>query len=312
MTYSHLFGPVSSRRLGRSLGIDLVPFKTCTYNCVYCECGATTDLTTERNVFFPVEEIKSELVDFLAGSPPLDFLTLSGSGEPTISLSIGEVIRFLKKHYPAYQVAVLTNGSLLSDPAVRRDLQPVDVVLPTLTSISEPTFRKIHRPAPEISLEKVLWGLVQFRKEYSGEIWLEVFIVPGVNTSDEELLGIRHLLREITPDQVQLNTLDRPGTEDWVIPANKEELGRVLDILDYPSVELIPLPQYPTLGSPNTDDSMELVSSMIRRRPCTIDDIVAATGLHQGEINKILRVLAETHDLHTKREDRGIFYYLRN
>lgn len=312
MHYSHLFGPVSSRRLGRSLGIDLVPFKTCTYNCVYCECGATTDRTTGRKEFFPVEEVESELADFLAGSPPLDFITFSGSGEPTLSLSIGEVIRFLKDRYPAYRVAVLTNGCLLADPEVRRDLLPADVVLPTLSSIYEPAFRKIHRPAPEISLEKVLRGLVQFRKEYPGEIWLEVFIVPGVNTSDEELYGLRDILREIRPDRVQLNTLDRPGTEAWVRPAGREELKRILDILDCPSAEPVGPPGHPAAGSTDAGDPAAQVGAMIRRRPCTIDDIAAATGLHRAEITKILRVLAETHDLRTKREERGVFYYFRS
>ncbi|MFY9800288.1 MAG: radical SAM protein, partial [Methanoregula sp.] len=159
MKRQHIFGPVSSRRLGRSLGIDLVPFKTCTYNCVYCECGATTRRTTRREVFFPIEELFAELTDFLSSSPPLDFITFSGSGEPTLSLSIGEVIRFLKDNYPSYRVAVLTNGSLFSDPDVRRDLLPADVVLPTLSTVVKQTFLKIHRPDPGISLERMLKGL---------------------------------------------------------------------------------------------------------------------------------------------------------
>jgi wyosine [tRNA(Phe)-imidazoG37] synthetase (radical SAM superfamily) len=235
----HIFGPVSSRRLGRSLGIDLVPFKTCTYNCVYCECGATTYRTTRREIFFPIKELYTELSEFLSSSPFLEYITFSGSGEPTLSLSIGEVIRFLKDNYPQYQVAVLTNGSLLSDPDVRRDLLPSNVVLPTLSTVVNQTFLKIHRPDPGISLERMLEGLVQFRKEYSGEIWLEVFIIPGVNTSDEELAGLQKILKDINPDRVQVNTLDRPGSEEWVHPATREELDRVQKLLNFATAEKV-------------------------------------------------------------------------
>jgi wyosine [tRNA(Phe)-imidazoG37] synthetase (radical SAM superfamily) len=308
---SYLFGPVSSRRLGRSLGIDLVPFKTCTYNCVYCECGATTFQTTERKQFFPVGEILSELADFLSGSPRLDFITFSGSGEPTLSLSIGEVIRFLKDQHPSYRVAVLTNGSLLSDAGVRRDLYFADVVLPTLSTVVEQTFRKIHRPAPGISLETVLGGLVQFRKEYQGEIWLEVFVVPDLNTSDEELGGLRDILKEIKPDRVQLNTLDRPGTEDWVRPADRAELDRVRRMLGFAAAETVEFP-HPVAREPlHPEDPAGQIEEMIRRRPCTVEDIASATGLHKVEILKILREMARTRDLRTKREERGLFYYFR-
>ncbi|OPY38384.1 MAG: molybdenum cofactor biosynthesis protein A [Methanoregula sp. PtaU1.Bin051] len=237
MHYAHLFGPVRSRRLKRSLGIDLVPSGICTFNCVYCECGTTADITAGRRDFFPVQEVLSELEDYLSRSPPVDFVTFSGSGEPTLSLSIGTVIRFLKDRFPAYRVAVLTNGSLLDNPGVRRDLLSADVVLPTVSSINEETFRKIHRPAPGISLHNILEGLVRFRKEYTGEIWLEVFIVPGLNTSDAELSGLRKIIFEIRPDRVQLNTLDRPGTEDWVRPASAAELDRVKELLDFPAAE---------------------------------------------------------------------------
>jgi len=307
----HIFGPVSSRRLGRSLGIDLVPFKTCTYNCVYCECGATTHRTTRREIFFPVEEIYAELTDFLSSSPSFDYITFSGSGEPTLSLSIGEVIRFLKDNYPSYRVAVLTNGSLLSDPDVRRDLIPADVVLPTLSTIVKQTFLKIHRPDPGISLERMLSGFVRFRKEYSGEIWLEVFIIPGINTSDDELAGLRRIIKDIKPDRVQLNTLDRPGTEEWVLPANRTELDRVQRMLDIATPEIVEY--YPSRAQKSSyaEDPVEQIYEMLKRRPCTVDDIVSATGLRTVEVTKILREMAATHDLLVRREDRGFFYYFR-
>lgn len=311
MKRQHIFGPVSSRRLGRSLGIDLVPFKTCTYNCVYCECGATTRRTTRREIFFPIDELYAELAEFLSSSPPLDFITFSGSGEPTLSLSIGDVIRFLKDNYPSYRVAVLTNGSLLSDPDVRRDLLPADVILPTLSTVVKQTFLKIHRPDPGISLERMLKGLVQFRKEYSGEIWLEVFIIPRINTSDEEIAGLLEIIREIKPDRVQLNTLDRPGTEEWVLSANRSELDRVQRMLDTATPEIVE--SYPSSIQKSSygEDPVEQIYEMLKRRPCTVGDLASATGLHFMEVEKLLREMAATYDLLVKREDRGLFYYFR-
>lgn len=239
---AHLFGPVHSRRLGRSLGIDLVPLRTCTYNCVYCEYGTIPALCTRRRTFYPEQEVIADLEECLSRSPPLDHLTFSGPGEPTLSLSVGPVICFLKKRFPQYRVAVLTNGCLLNDPDVRHDLLSADVVLPTLSSVNDQTFRSIHRPAPGVSLKAILEGLVQFRKEYHGEIWLEVFIIPGLNTTDAELAGIRNILMEICPDRVQLNTLDRPGTESWVRAADAAELNRIAAILDYPNTDNLALP----------------------------------------------------------------------
>ena len=250
-------------------------------------------------------------MDFLSSSPPLDFITFSGSGEPTLSLSIGEVIRFLKDNYPQYQVAVLTNGSLLSDPDVRRDLLPADVVLPTLSTVVKQTFLKIHRPDPGISRESILAGLVQFRKEYSGEIWLEVFIIPGINTSDEELAGLRQILKDINPDRVQLNTLDRPGTEEWVLPATTTELDRVVTMLDFAAAEKVERFPHKIGKALYPEDPVRQIYELLKRRPSTLDDIVSATGVHPMEVVKILRKIADIHDLQVKSEERGLFYFFR-
>ena len=148
MTRKHIFGPVLSRRLGLSLGVDLIPFKTCSYDCAYCECGHTTDKTITRQDFFPAREVITELQDVLASRPHLDTITLAGSGEPTLARSLGPVIAFLKSEYPEYTISILTNGSLLADAAVREELNPADRVIPTLTSVFQPTFERIHNPTP--------------------------------------------------------------------------------------------------------------------------------------------------------------------
>ncbi|MGD9490567.1 MAG: radical SAM protein [Methanoregulaceae archaeon] len=312
MEYTHLFGPVCSRRLGRSLGIDLVPFKTCTFDCIYCECGATTHKTIQREEFFPVSEPEVELIRFLSGEPDLDFITFSGSGEPTLSLSIGEIIRLLKRDYPAYRVAVLTNGSLLHMPDVRADLLPADVVLPTLSSTFPKTFNRIHRPADGLIPAQIIEGLSRFRQEFDGEIWLEVFIIPGLNTTPDELDGLRDAIGRIRPDRIQLNTLDRPGTEEWVRPADTDELGRIAKVLGLPGTETIESVRYAPGASIPTGDMGAYILAMLKRRPCTLEDITAVTGLRRTEISKYLRQFEEMGILDTKKEDRGVFYRVRD
>jgi wyosine [tRNA(Phe)-imidazoG37] synthetase (radical SAM superfamily) len=312
MHYSHIFGPVHSRRLGLSLGVDLVPCNVCSYDCIYCECGCTTFATMERREFFPVSEVVAELGEYLSKTPELDYLTFSGSGEPTLSLSIGAVIRYLKETFPGYRVAVLTNGTLLWREEVREALLPADVVIPTLSSVFEGTWRRIHRPAPGISLDAIISGIRQFRKEYTGEIWVEVFIIPGVNTDDRELGSLCALLRELHPDRVQLNTLDRPGTQESVRPASAEELERISSILSHSGVKCVePVRFHPSGSAAMTSewcDTVERIHELIRRKPSTLDDLAESTGLPRREILKILREIEKNDPVHEKREERGVFY----
>ena len=152
---------------------------------------------------------------------------------------------------------------------------------------------------------------MQFRKEYSGEIWLEVFIIPGINTSDEELAGLRQILKDINPDRVQLNTLDRPGTEEWVLPATRTELDRVETMLDFSTAEKVERFPHSTMKTLYPEDPIKQIYELLKRRPCTVDDIVSTTGLRTIEVVKILREITATTDLLTKREVRGLFYYFR-
>ncbi len=312
MTYYHLFGPVPSRRLGVSLGVDLIPFKTCSYDCVYCECGPTTHLTVKRGEYVPTEEVIRELRTYLATSPTLDYLTFAGSGEPTLHTGIGEVIGMIKDEFPAYRVAVLTNGSLLADPEVRHALLRADLVVPTLTSVSEEGFRKIHRAHPSITPDEVVDGIVQFEEEYTGALWLEVFIVPGINDGDEEVAAIAEAIERIRPDKVQLNTLDRPGAAMWVRPAEKKRLREIAALITAAPVEIIDdLPSRETVGSFHMRTS-EFILSMIRRRPCTLDDLTRITGLHRNEVGKYLQYLLEKELIEEKREERGMFFRPRH
>lgn len=220
----YVFGPVTSRRLGRSLGIDLLPYKTCSYNCVYCECGATTDITVHRKEFFPPEEIIAELDHVIAKKPVLDYITFAGSGEPSLSCSLGRIISHLKEHYPWYRVAVLTNGSLCMLPEVRIELLQADLIIPTISTTNQETLNRIFRPHRRISVSSIINGIRSLREQFKGQIWAEVFLVPELNTSREELEHLKHALISIRPDRIQINSLDRPGTESWVYAVDRIEL----------------------------------------------------------------------------------------
>ncbi|WP_042696446.1 radical SAM protein [Methanocorpusculum bavaricum] len=311
MTENHIFGPVMSRRLGRSLGIDLLPFKTCSYDCVYCECGATNSLTTKRAEFFPTEEVISQLDTVLRERPTLDYITFAGSGEPTLSLSIGRIIRHLKTAYPEYKVAVLTNGSLLGNKEVAADLSQADLVIPTLTSTSQETFEKIHRPYPGLLTKTIISDILEFRKEFHGEIWLEIFLIPDLNTSLEELTSLRDVIDKIQPARIQLNTLDRPAAEDWVTAPDPDELE---NIRKYFAELKIPVDvagvccEQPDVCRAG-ESTHEQILKTLRIRPSTVEDLASMTGLHHHEVAKYLSGLLEEGTVHIQRGKRGVFYF---
>ena len=225
-----VFGPIASRRLGRSLGVDLLLEKICCQDCIYCEAGRTETLTAERREYVPAEQVISRLKEVLDGKPELDCIPFSGKGEPTLSTAIGKVISFLKENYPQYPVCLLTNGMLLGDPQVREDIARADLVIPSLDASCEEEFIKVNRPVGSISFERFVNGLTDFTRSFSGRIWLELFIVPGANDSTESIAGFAGLIKNMRLDKVQLNTMDRPGTEKVEI-SSEENSRRFADVL---------------------------------------------------------------------------------
>ncbi len=308
--YQYLFGPVPSRRLRMSLGIDLVPHKVCTLNCVYCECGRTTNLTLERKEYVPYEAVIAEIDDYLKNNPAPDYITFSGSGEPTLNSKIGDVLKFIKNRTENIPVAVLTNGTLFYDKEVRKELLPADVVLPSLDAAEDLAFRKINRPYRKLNIPEYIDGLVQFRKEYTGKIWLEVLIIPGINDSKENLDALKEAFVKITPDEIQLNTLDRPGTVENIRAATRAELQHIVDYWNLPEVKIIAAaPDRKKIVSYRSDTENAILET-IKRRPCTLDDLHKILGLHINEINKYLDVLEDEGKIVSKREKRGLFYAL--
>lgn len=217
------FGPVPSRRLGRSLGVDILPRKTCNLNCIYCELGPTKTYACVRAEYTPVLEICREINEVIAGGVEFDALTITASGEPTLHASLGKILACARA-LTDRPLTVLTNGTLFVDPAVRRDVAPADIVLPSLDAALARSFRRVDRPALCVDFEGIVSGLESLRKEFAGRIWLETLLVKGVNDTEEDLTALRHAYARIRPDAVQLNTVARPPAVSWARPLIGHEL----------------------------------------------------------------------------------------
>jgi wyosine [tRNA(Phe)-imidazoG37] synthetase (radical SAM superfamily) len=310
--YKYLFGPVPSRRLGMSLGIDLIPKKVCSLNCVYCEVGKTTNLTIDRLEYVKYDSVIAELEKFMSNNPKIDYFTFSGSGEPTLNSRIGDVLKFIKEKYPKIKTAILTNGTLLYDKNLRAELLDADVILPSLDAASRDVFRKINRPSKKLNVETHIQGLVDLRKEYKGNIWPEIFLLKGYNDTKEELKLLKETILKIKPDSVQLNTLDRPGTKSGLIPLTKMEMQTIINSWNLPNIEIIASPdKRSNIESYNGNIEMAILET-IARRPCTLQDLHNFLGIHINEINKYLGNLEASNKINTVNLKRGVFYELKH
>jgi wyosine [tRNA(Phe)-imidazoG37] synthetase (radical SAM superfamily) len=310
--YKHLFGPVPSRRLGMSLGIDLIPKKVCSLNCVYCEVGKTTKLTIDRMEYVKYDQVIAEVDQFMSNKPKIDYITFSGSGEPTLNSRIGDVLHFVKKKYPDIKTAVLTNGTLFFNPKLRTELLQADVILPSLDAASQAVFVKIDRPNSNLKIEAYIQGLIDLRAAYKGKIWLEIFLLKNYNDSKKELDLLKKAILKINPDSIQLNTLDRPGTVNGLIPLLKSELQEIIDYWNIRNIEIIAAAQERTSVESYSGDIETVIIETIARRPCTLDDLHNFLGIHINEINKYLGSLEANNKIVTVKLERGIFYELKH
>jgi wyosine [tRNA(Phe)-imidazoG37] synthetase (radical SAM superfamily) len=273
----YVFGPVPSRRLGRSLGVDPIPFKTCNWNCVYCQLGRTQPLTNERKEYVPANDVVAEVRKALrAQGDAVDWITFGGSGEPTLHASLGRMIREVKG-LTTVPVAVLTNGALLHRPEVRRDLLAADAVLPTLDAGCEAVYRRVNRARGDLTFMSLVEGLVAFRSEYSGRLWVEVMLVRGLNDSARSLREIADILDRIRPDAVHVNTAVRPPAEPWVQPPTARTVRRALSVLGHDA-------RLPTLGGPALD---------LSRSPHAADAVRAILTRHPMDLRELRGVLPQ-------------------
>lgn len=288
----HLYGPVPSRRLGRSLGVDIVPHKVCGYDCVYCQLGRTTKLTSEPERLVEAAEVVREIELWLKQGGTADYITFAGSGEPALNADLGEMITATKK-LTDIPLAVITNGSLLSEPEIRAAVSAADVLLPSLDAGSQETFQAVNRPAAGITFVGMCEGLVQSAQEFANEVWLEVMLVAGMNDSDAELLAIREIIRRICPDRLQVNTVDRPSGSGEAGRLSDETMARACGILGG-SAEVIARGAVMAPDNQRWQQIDDELMRMLARRPCTIGDIVAVSGRNVHEVTKHLqRLLAK-------------------
>ena len=307
MNWRHVFGPVPSRRLGRSLGVNPIPSKTCNYNCAYCQLGHTTLRTGDRQRFYPPSAILREVKQALEGDTEgVDYVTFVGEGEPTLCRDLGYLVAETKR-LTQTPVAVITNGSLLSRPDVRRELGAADVVVPSLDAVEEKAFRSINRPVRGTRIEDVIEGLVTFREEFGGDLWVEVMLVKGRNDSEAHLTQLRHTLDRVRPQRVYVNVPIRPPAESWVEPPDAAGLVRAQALLG--PVIMMDLQEEGAFDTQGFDNPLEAVQMIVRRHPMRIQQIAEALGNPAaGDLSDTLEGLVETGRLRAL-EYRGQTFY---
>ncbi len=273
----YIFGPVPSRRLGQSLGIDPIPLKTCNWNCVYCQLGRTRPVTNERREYVPVEEILLEVKQALGSraNGKIDWVTFVGSGETTLHGRLGELVRAVRDITPL-PLAVITNGSLLYLPEVRAELAAADAILPTIDAGSAELYRRINRPHPDATFERLISGLAAFRAGYAGKLWIEVMMVRGLNDSAQALEGIAKVLHGIKPDAIHINLPTRPPAETWVGPTDGEGLMRALAILG--DVAQVVHPAQGSFDLSGYENVVDAIIGIITRHPMRQDELERTLG----------------------------------
>ncbi len=307
---SQIFGPVPSRRLGFSLGVDVVSYKICSLDCIYCQVGRTTNKTVERKEYISGDDILPEVEEILLEQRQrLDYITFSGSGEPTLNCRMKKIINSIKKlaHIP---VAVITNGTLLSQPEVREELMEADLVIPSLDAASEEAFKKVNRPHHSLAIDEIIDGLSAFSQEFQGKMWLEIMIVKGMNDSPPETKRMAEAIEKIRPDKIQLNTVVRPPAEKFAQPASLDDLEKIKRILGE-KCEIIARFEKPDRES-RKEDVEKGILTMVKRRPVTLLDISRSSGINQDEAIKYLNILEKEGRILTKVHRGERYYYQKD
>ena len=306
-TYSYLYGPVPSRRLGRSLGVDLVPFKTCTYDCVYCQLGRSTNKTIERKEYVSTEAILAELERKLAERDKPDYITLAGSGEPTLNSGIGKIIRGIKRMTDT-PVAVLTNGSLLWMDDVQEELMAANLVIPSLDAGEDFLFQFVNRPHEGIPFDWMVEGLAAFTKRFPGEVWLEVLLLAGVTGISSETEKLAAIANGLGVARIQLNTVTRPPAEEFAIALSSEQLLELKGLfhgqVDVFSDNIQEATEDAALGQASDAD----IIALLIRRPCTVEGIASGLALHPNDVLKRVLFLRQRRAVKAVRKGNILFY----
>jgi len=306
--YKYLFGPVPSRRFGRSLGVDLNPYKTCSLDCVFCQLGRTTEKRVIRQEYVPTDMVLSEVEEWLKRDGRADYITLSGSGEPTLHSHFGEVLEFIcsKSTIPA---VLLTNGTMLYLQEVRDAAARANVVKISLSAWDQDSYGWVNRPHPQLRFDQLVEGQRAFRAQFVGKLWMEVFLVGGMNSTLDDVRKIAALAKQINPDRIQLNTAVRPPAEDFVAALSKEHM-EALTHLFQPTAEVIA--EFSARHAEHIQANQETIFSMLQRRPCTADQIADVFDMHLNEVSKYLGILIRRDQIHVERKNSMVYYAVKN
>lgn len=304
--YNHLFGPVPSRRLGLSLGIDLVAGKICTFDCLFCEVGSTTTLTSERKEYVPTEDVVNELEKWIRNGGVSNYITLAGSGEPTLHSKFGYIIDKIRG-LTSTPIAILSNGSLFTDPAVRKDAAKADLVKVSLSAWDQASLEKVNRNHSKLKFDEIIEGYKAFRKQFTGRFWLEVFILKGINDSAESVSKIARLAKTFAPDRIQLNTAVRPVAHSTAEAVDEKELAK-LERLFTPEAEII--------ASFKSGKKMGMVShteilAIMKRRPCTLDDIASVFAMSVKDADSMIASFKKQGKVKEEKRHDKIYYHAR-
>ena len=305
--YKYLFGPVPSRRFGRSLGVDLTPYKTCTLDCVFCQLGRTTKKVITRQEYIPIDGVLAELGEWLKKGGKADYITLSGSGEPTLHSRFGEVLEFIRSK-SAIPAVLLTNGTMLQFREVRDAAACANVVKVSLSAWDQASYRWVNRPHPQLQFDQLIEGQRTFRALFKGQLWMEVFLVGGINSMPDDVRKIAAIAEEIGPDRIHLNTVVRPPAEDFATALSKKQM-EVLVNLFQPTAEIIA--EFRAKYANNMQVNQKTIFSMLQRRPCTADQIADIFGMHLNEVSKYLGKLIQTDQISTERKNNTVYYAVK-
>ena len=301
----YVYGPVPSRRLGYSLGVDLLPFKTCSLDCIYCQLGSAGRTTCERGTFYDKEIILEQIRSVVASGRQIDTITFSGSGEPTLSALLGELIRDIKS-FTDIPVTVLTNSTLLTRPDVRAELLAADRIVPSLDAVTQDVFERVNRPHPSLRIEEIIEGLKAFRSEFKGDIWLEIMLVMGVNDGLNHIRRLKDVIAEFQPDRVQLNTVVRPPAEAGAQPLSRKALEDIQNIIGG-TCEIVADFVRPSIPGSSSRLQAEILA-VVGRRPVTLEDMRVSLESHRDELLKHLNKLEEEGKIRRTRHKNKVYY----
>ena len=302
-----VYGPVPSRRLGFSLGVDLLPFKTCSMDCVYCQLGSSGKTTVRRREFIPVETILGQIKDAMARKKHVDAITFSGSGEPTLHSGLGRIIAGIRR-MTKVKIVLLTNSAALTGARARRDAAGADIVVPSLDAATQSVFARINRPHAGLTVEKIIAGLAAFRREFKGQIWLEIMLVKGVNDGPAHLRALKKAIARIRPDRVQLNTVVRPPAEKSARPLTHGELEAAREALGGEAEIIADFSREKRTEAPA--DPAAAIAETLLRRPMTAADLSTSLGLPPEEVMAQLRRLEIGGRIRSASHSGRVYYEL--